>query len=184
MTPVWSSVKDQRWDIRVNSWRLSSIIASTLFSQSVRFSDGRKYRNICSKSVIGCGPNHLKSKTDFRMRFGFHEEYQKCKIHKKIESESWFKSFFTPSCILNCIKMLYFCIVWLIRYAFIPSTWQVQTWVSSGFKGIWFQISKVKFFKREPDFIPFKLVGIMICMLWTVNFKKWLWCPKLETWLN
>ena len=26
----------------------------------------------------------LNQKTDFRMRFGFHEEYQKCKIHKKI----------------------------------------------------------------------------------------------------
>ena len=136
------------WKINggISEWTAGDYLASSLqpfLSQSVRFS-GRKYRNICSKSVIGCRPNHLKLTSECALVFT--KNIKNAKFIKKFESESWFKSFFTPSCILNCIKMLYFCIGWLIRYAFIPSTWQVQTWVSSGFKGIWFQISKVKFF--------------------------------------
>ena len=158
--PFGVAFGDQRWDIRVNSWRLSSIIASTLFSQSVSpsFIFGVIFEiventeiclNILPKYwfLIGCGPNHLKSKKlTSECALVFTKNIKNAKFIKKFESESWFKSFFTPSCILNCIKMLCFSMVWLICYAFIPITWQVQTWVSSGFKGIWFQISKVKFF--------------------------------------
>lgn len=155
------------WKINggISEWTAVDYLASSLqpFFPSVTLRkgwNGSKYRNIGFKGRV-FSDDWLVTKSSKNKKWlpnGFYTNSnalwfsRRISKMQKFESESWFKSFFTPSCILNCIKMLYFWLIWLIRYDSMHITWQVdrlQTWESSGFKDIWFQISKVKFLKSK-----------------------------------